>query len=92
MSNNGTGNTGKDWLDRFLLAQGQCQFEMAWMAFRLGQVGAISQLSDDLDGVNDLIEEIENDLADFTSAAETLNIVVGDMLTNARKNVEERSG
>ena len=76
--------TGREWMERFSTAQGQVQFNLQWLVFRMGQLGVM--LEHDKPTAKLLAEEMGGDVQDVLDAAHQFAAIAGDMLTNARRN------
>lgn len=79
--------TGIDWLDKLLAAQGRIEFELAWSVFTMGQLGAAYKYAP-ATVTKDMLDTVEGDVNDLSAAVEEYVKVVSQMVANARSNLQ----
>lgn len=77
--------SGRDWMDALLQSQGGVQFNLAWIMFSIGQLGAIGQVAGG-DRVRELCEQLGADIDDLVGAVAAFEKCARDMVENARVN------
>jgi hypothetical protein len=82
--------SGTDWLDLFLQSHGKVSFEMAWITFGMGQVGAAAHLGDERAG--EMLDGISDDIDDLEASCGAMIRVLRDMHANAVRNLIEDRG
>lgn len=77
---------GREWLGRFLEAQGKAQFQMLWMTFAIGQVGAAAQFGP-REVTEEMVEQMDLDIQDLRAACHEMVDVAHSILINAHLNL-----
>lgn len=86
---------GMAWVDLLLQKHGRVAFEMTWMFFMIGQMGAMLEVIQADAGrkkeLESMFEAFEEGIGDFRTAAAELADEADNIISNAKRNLRKLS-